>query len=450
MIDSEENHYKYIILYSTRIDDATQANNLAAYPISRICAGDNVILPYVILSPVFCRYNVSFSNYHTKIYYLKYTDILDRLETKEEYQALPTYDSRRYLRFFNNGTETTEYKKPVPKEIKKIEIDVHLSATTYGNCLNQLYHTKINTFITNRSCSNNVQSASGSDQDMRKFPKSLVYLKARAVHCSVLGGVNSSTSYTYSMAGQLKYLIITNKEAQNTMNETKPIHDENTSYSRYGYYFPFLPASQLYPVIQNCNCASILWNEDIEDMDLLFPNARSIGFQAPYSSINSITLPSAETFSGYSASYTAATPKIARFPNVRTLTQGFHTMELRELDLSGLESLTVALISTSGYGRGLKKLNCSSLTTCTQTLAFYNAEHLQELILPLGFKYSLDLSYNYCLTYDCIIDIFTKAATLEEGESFTLKLNKTFIEDILTQQDKDIILNKGWTLTFER
>ena len=137
--------------------------------------------------------------------------------------------------------------------------------------------------------------------------------------------------------------------------------------------------------------------------------------------------------------------KYLSMPNLETSTTSLGNFySLIELHLPSLKSLTSSsLLSDIRYT--LSYIDVSSLESLSSPTTF-NFVGLRYLKLKDDFKFNLTLSSCYSLSKECVLDIFNKCATLEEGESYTITL-ENYVYNSLTPEEIAIATNKGWTVT---
>ena len=64
-----------------------------------------------------------------------------------------------------------------------------------------------------------------------------------------------------------------------------------------------------------------------------------------------------------------------------------------------------------------------------------------------GIKFNMNLDRLTRASKECFTDLFNKIATLEQGESYTIKLPTRF-KYALTADEIAVATNKGWAVTF--
>lgn len=149
--------------------------------------------------------------------------------------------------------------------------------------------------------------------------------------------------------------------------------------------------------------------------------------------------------------------KYYMLPNLRVIS-GYLTIgpSLIKLDLPALTecSNTCFKVDASFPGPGncnynLLEINLPSLTTAPTSLnnILYYAGLLRKINLGEGFSSNLNLKANTQLSIDSIVNLFNKLADLTvSGASRTITLHRS-VGDRLTEEEKAIATNKGWTIS---
>ena len=472
--DEDNIEYKYIILYSNRHEEkststsdiSASSSHLSDYLIGNIIAGEAIILPYVILNPSFTHYsNVGFlTNLPTQMYWIKFDDTPTRL-TQEEYDSLKTYDTLKYAHglYLGNSSSSNNNAAGFSRWLKRFEVNVDLPKSTI--LLNPYYmaYSRINTYISNRSISANYSEWNG--YQIRQFPNTITYIKCYRMHPSALArqGTNAGTSYPESISfisptcDSLKYLTITaSDEIQDQYVYTETVekfeNDDSTSYRRRFYYYPNLRISELYKVIKyRVIIDGLKAYDDGKIATLSFPNIQHIIMSSGYfDNINII----AEKFDGRALTVVESTTTSAfygRNIDLPSLTNPVKKISIYANEEAHLENLTTLSTGVSISGRA-EKYYLPMLSSLGDDFTFgNNAGYTKYILLPEGFKFNIILNtsastkiHNRILL---IQELAEKAGIVQEGEVFTLKLEKDEYVNELFWEAVQTFIKKGWTIS---
>lgn len=210
----------------------------------------------------------------------------------------------------------------------------------------------------------------------------------------------------------------------------------------------------------------------VTDITTIFKNLTNIGTGAYMGCglyFNKVMeFPKVTELAGQSFYYVST--QIMSFPALKTiLTAPFESVQCCILQLESLESLnslgsisdlieihapnlreatgTRLVTATTSIYRPLT-IDFSSLETLVNAGYFNNNRSLRNLILKQDFKFDLDLYNCTLLSKECALDLINKCAQLDESESHILTFPTTLYYS-LTEEERAIATNKGWTVTFK-
>lgn len=261
--------------------------------------------------------------------------------------------------------------------------------------------------------------------------KSAIYIKAPTFKLSQYSGSSDTVP-------ALKYLDITNMEAQETIRE-RPSNQ----------FPPFL--KDPYPLLVTLNeIHSNTFNYGPVFKNIVLPNVTSVssaGFQSY--SCDTLDLPNYEEHTESNAFNSNVFCRVLKLNNLKRITatisnqnSGLGTV-LQRLEMHSIENIPVDILGSKTNAVKILDLpNCIS-----SSIAFRNYKNLHTLILGVGYKGNLDLKYCYCLSRTSLLDLFNKVATLGEGESYTITLHSNY-KHMFTDSEIKQVTDKGWTVAY--
>lgn len=262
--------------------------------------------------------------------------------------------------------------------------------------------------------------------------KSAIYIKSPTFKLSQYGSGNSDT------VPALKYLDITNMEAQETIREKSS-----------NQFPPFL--KDPYPLLVTLNeIHSNTFNYGPVFKNTILPNVTSVsgaGFQAY--SCDTLDLPNYEEHTVSNAFNNNVFCRVLKLNNLKRISAaisdsngGLGTV-LQKLEMHSIENIPVDILGSKTNAVKILDLpNCIS-----SSINFKNYRNLHTLILGVGYKGNLDLKYCYCLSRTSLLDLFNKVATLGEGESYTITLHSNY-KHMFTASEIKQVTDKGWTVAY--
>ena len=261
--------------------------------------------------------------------------------------------------------------------------------------------------------------------------KSAIYIKAPTFKLSQYSGSSGTVP-------ALKYLDITNMEAQETIRERSS-----------NQFPPFL--KNPYPLLVTLNeIHSNTFNYGPVFKNIVLPNVTSVssaGFQSY--SCDTLDLPNYEEHTESNAFNSNVFCRVLKLNNLKRITAtisnqngGLGTV-LQRLEMHSIENIPVDILGSKTNAVKILDLpNCIS-----SSIAFRNYKNLHTLILGVGYKGNLDLKYCYCLSRTSLLDLFNKVATLGEGESYTITLHSNY-KHMFTDSEIKQVTDKGWTVAY--
>lgn len=301
LVDEDGIHYKYLICYSSLLEDTNpeksfndiNSSSFGQVPIYGINAGDDIEIPYAVVNPSFVYYSTPIGNNTTKLYWLKFSDIPTRL-SEDEVANLPSHHAFKHYRLLRGsvGSSSNYSTGGWPKYLQRFEIDIPTYVTVYDNQDYPLYmhNTFLNTFISSRDISKDlVGNSTNRATELYALPNCLVYLKGRRIHPSALAQCLDSYDTTSAPAtsqtnifmwhNTLKYLEYTATDAEQedyAHLTSMMVVETDDSNNRRAYHYPNLPVSKLYPIIKYVYhlCYFNAYDDGTYDM-LTFPNVQT-------------------------------------------------------------------------------------------------------------------------------------------------------------------------------
>ena len=261
--------------------------------------------------------------------------------------------------------------------------------------------------------------------------KSAIYIKSPTFKLSQYSGSSDTVP-------ALKYLDITNMEAQETIRERSS-----------NQFPPFL--KDPYPLLVTLNeIYSNTFNYGPVFKNIVLPNVTSVssaGFQSY--SCDTLDLPNYEEHTESNAFNSNVFCRVLKLNNLKRITAtisnqngGLGTV-LQKLEMHSIENIPVDILGSKTNAVKILDLpNCVS-----SSIDFKNYRNLHTLILGVGYKGNLDLKYCYCLSRTSLLDLFNKVATLGEGESYTITLHSNY-KYMFTDSEIKQVTDKGWTVSY--
>ena len=265
-----------------------------------------------------------------------------------------------------------------------------------------------------------------------KITKSAIYIKSPTFKLSQYSGGDSDT------APALKYLDITNMAAQETIRERSS-----------NQFPPFL--KDPYPLLVTLNgIYTNTFNYGPVFKNIVLPNVTSVsnaGFQSY--SCDTLDLPNYEEHTESGAFNNNVFCRVLKLNNLKRISAticnsngGLGTV-LQRLEMHSIENIPVDILSSKTNAVKILDLpNCIS-----SSINFKYYKNLHTLILGVGYKGDLNLSYCYCLSKTSLLDLFNKVATLGEGESYTITLHSNY-KHMFTDSEIKQVTDKGWTVAY--
>ena len=261
--------------------------------------------------------------------------------------------------------------------------------------------------------------------------KSAIYIKSPTFKLSQYSGSSDTVP-------ALKYLDITNMEAQETIRERSS-----------NQFPPFL--KDPYPLLVTLNeIYSNTFNYGPVFKNIVLPNVTSVssaGFQSY--SCDTLDLPNYEEHTESNAFNSNVFCRVLKLNNLKRITAtisnqngGLGTV-LQKLEMHSIENIPVDILGSKTNAVKILDLpNCIS-----SSINFKYYKNLHTLTLGAGYKGNLDLKYCYCLSRTSLLDLFNKVATLGEGESYTITLHSNY-KYMFTDSEIKQVTDKGWTVSY--
>lgn len=262
--------------------------------------------------------------------------------------------------------------------------------------------------------------------------KSAIYIKAPTFKLSQYIGGNSDT------VPALKYLEITDMVTQETIRERSS-----------NQFPPFL--KDPYPLLVTLNeIRSNTFNYGPVFKNIVLPNVTSVssaGFQSY--SCDTLDLPNYEEHTESNAFNSNVFCRVLKLNKLKRISAiictsngGLGTV-LQKLEMHSIENIPVDILGSKTNAVKILDLpNCIS-----SSINFENYSNLHTLILGVGYKGNLNLSYCTCLSRTSLLDLFNKVATLGEGESYTITLHSNY-KYMFTDSEIKQVTDKGWTVAY--
>lgn len=260
--------------------------------------------------------------------------------------------------------------------------------------------------------------------------KSAIYIKTPTFKLSQYRGSSD-------IVPALKYLDITNMEAQETIRERSS-----------NQFPPFL--KDPYPLLVTLNeIDSNTFNYGPVFKNIVLPNVTYVpnsGFQNY--SCDTLDLPNYEEHTESNAFNSNVFCRVLKLNNLKRISavinsNGSLGTVLQKLEMHSIENIPVDILgSRTNAVKTLDLPNCVS-----SSINFKNYKNLHTLILGVGYKGNLDLRYCYCLSRTSLLDLFNKVATLGEGESYTITLHSNY-KYMFTDSEIKQVTDKGWTVAY--
>ena len=260
--------------------------------------------------------------------------------------------------------------------------------------------------------------------------KSAIYIKAPTFKLSQYRGSSD-------IVPALKYLDITNMEAQETIRERAS-----------NQFPPFL--KDPYPLLVTLNeIYTNTFNYGPVFKNIVLPNVTyvsSSGFQNY--SCDTLDLPNYEEHTESNAFNSDVFCRVLKLNNLKRISavinsNGSLGTVLQKLEMHSIENIPVDILgSRTNAVKILDLPNCIS-----SSINFKNYRNLHTLTLGAGYKGNLDLKYCYCLSRTSLLDLFNKVATLGEGESYTITLHSNY-KHMFTDSEIKQVTDKGWTVAY--
>ena len=248
----------------------------------------------------------------------------------------------------------------------------------------------------------------------------------------------SQYSNTNNITPALKYLEITDMVTQETIRERSS-----------NQFPPFL--KDPYPLLVTLNeIYTNTFNYGPVFKNIVLPNVTSVlsaGFQSY--SCDTLDLPNYEEHTDRDAFNNNVFCRVLKLNNLKRISApisnsngGLGTV-LQKLEMHSIENIPVDILSSKTNAVKILDLpNCIS-----SSINFQYYKNLHTLTLGAGYKGNLDFSYCICLSKTSLLDLFNKVATLEAGESYTIKLPIDY-KYLFTDSEIKQVTDKGWTVTY--
>ena len=465
VIASDGTHFKYIILYqsirklsTTTKMDSSSRNNALYYTFPR--HGANIHSYAMVTSLIFTKStsyfsssggtqgqqnNLEYVKFCTEGFYYKPTE-RDGSETYNMlyYQAVPTLGS------------TQGYIGP----LYRIEMRLAFDGIMYFYDASLLYTSttlRTNTLISN---SKTPCYGSGGKTNYLSFPNTLVYCNCSAINVGNFSGAidNTVRMIKYITGYNLKY---TDDDITNNYNNYK--HEINSG------YWPFLRNFEplTYRVTKLLKGNTFQYSCTPET-NLNFSHLTT-GYKYAFSGMNPCNVVDLSAYTGTLLSTVISGLRCNKviLTGMSSITDGIYISysnspstnqlypygipEIIELDLSNVLDINLPndyFISATYANIPTKIINLSSLQTINKSNAFNCFPNLETLILKDQFNFTINLAKSHKLSIDCIKDLFTKAAVLEEGVTRYMYFNKVLQNSIQALPEYENVLAKGWMVSF--
>lgn len=264
-----------------------------------------------------------------------------------------------------------------------------------------------------------------------KYNYSVAYIDS-----AVIKPANINCGASERRYGKLKYLIIRDKEQQNSLYK-----GELTN-----YYPPLLKDPYFSTLITKISKTG-LFMTGVNVKNLSLPNLTECVSGAFQSGIfHTLDLSNLDT----PLTFTNASIINLDLSGLTEITTGISDIKgIRYINLSGAKKIS-ASIGSSGGTIKVREIDVSSADVINSEFARYATE-LHTIHLKQDFDYSVVIPYNMNFTLDCIRDIFDKAKTfLPDDEKYkTCTLNISHIyQELLLPSEIQAFLDKGWNITW--